>query len=64
MPLMTTTDVVILLLALSFALNVALGAGCVAKASGKTVWASILIAGGAAGAILTIFFAALSVYRS
>lgn len=59
---MTTTQILTLMLALSGALNIAFAAGITARASGLSVPASILVAGGAAGGALTIFFTALPSY--
>ena len=60
---MTATELLLLILALSGALNVAFVAGVAARLSGQNVARSVLIAGGAAGAALTIFFTALPSYQ-
>ncbi|WP_033423896.1 hypothetical protein [Actinomadura flavalba] len=59
---MTTTQVLSLLLALSTALNVAGGAAAVARWSGQSVPNAILTGGAAAGAVVTLFLAAVGVY--
>ncbi len=60
---MHTAQVLTLLLALSGALNVASAAGLIARLAGAHPAQAILTAAGAAGAIMAIFFAAISAYR-
>jgi len=60
---MDAVQVLILLLALSGALNVALSAGITARLAGAGPAQAILTAAGAAGAVMGIFFAAVSAYR-
>lgn len=60
---MDIVQILVLLLALSTALNIAFGAGLVARAGGLSVPASVLTASGAAATALTVFFAAVSAYR-
>lgn len=60
---MSVVQIVLLLLGISLALNAALAAGCLAKAGGKSLPASALIAGGAAATMLTVFYTALAAYR-
>jgi hypothetical protein len=55
--------VLTLLLALSGALNVAFGAGIAARHGGAGPAQAILTAVGAAGTVMTIFFAAVSAYH-
>lgn len=60
---MTAIKLLLLMLALSGAFNVAFVAGIAARLSGQNMPRSVLIAGGAAGAALTIFFTALPSYQ-
>jgi hypothetical protein len=60
---MTVIKLLILLLALSGAVNVAFAAGITARLCGLSIPRCILVAGGAAGASLTIFFTALPSYQ-
>jgi hypothetical protein len=60
---MHATQILTLLLALSGALNVALGAGITARHAGVGPAQAILTAAGAAGTVMAIFFAAVSAYR-
>lgn len=60
---MTTPEILVLLLALSGALNIAMVAGALARASGKSLAAAALVGGGAALTGLTVFFAAVAAYR-
>jgi hypothetical protein len=61
--LMDALQVLILLLALSGALNVAFGAGITARIAGAGLAQVILTAASAAGVVMGIFFAAVSAYR-
>ncbi|WP_433754626.1 hypothetical protein [Nocardia sp. CA-135398] len=61
---MSTLMIVSLFLVLSCALNIAMAAGCIAKANAKSNPASILIGAGAAATALTVFFAALQAYAA
>jgi hypothetical protein len=56
---MNTVQILTLLLTLSGALNIAFGAGIVARVGGLSISTSILIAGGAAATRLTAFFTAI-----
>jgi hypothetical protein len=60
---MHTVQVLVLLLALSGALNVAFAAGLTARRAGATPAQAILTAAGATGTVMAIFFAAVSAYR-
>ena len=60
---MHAVQVLALLLALSGALNVAFTAGITARLAGVGLAQAILTAGGAAGTVMAIFFAAVSAYR-
>jgi hypothetical protein len=60
---MHTVQVLILLLALSSALNVAFTAGITARLAGVGLAQAILTGAGAAGTLMAIFFAAVSAYR-
>jgi hypothetical protein len=60
---MHAIQILTLLLALSGALNVALGAGIIARQAGVGPAQAILTAAGAAGTVMAIFFAAVSAYR-
>ncbi|WET81073.1 hypothetical protein P3102_07540 [Amycolatopsis sp. QT-25] len=60
---MTTIAVLVLLLALSGALNIGLVAGVLSRASGKPVAAAALFGGGVVLTVLTVFFAAVAAYR-
>jgi hypothetical protein len=60
---MHAVQVLALLLALSGALNVAFAAGITARLAGARLAQAILTAAGAAGAVMAIFFAAVSAYR-
>lgn len=60
---MTVIKLLVLLLALSGAVNVAFVAGIIARLGGLSIPRCILVAGGAAGASLTIFFTALPSYQ-
>jgi hypothetical protein len=60
---MTTAEILVLLLALSGALNLAIIASALARASGKSLAAAALVGGGAAMTALAVFFAAVAAYR-
>ena len=60
---MHTVQVLILLLALSGALNVAFTAGLTARLAGVGLAQAILTGAAAAGTVMAIFFAAVSAYR-
>lgn len=60
---MTTIEILVLLLAASCALNAGLGAGILARSSGKSIQAAVLVGAGTVSTILTIFFTAVSAYR-
>jgi uncharacterized metal-binding protein len=60
---MHTVQILILLLAVSGAVNVAFTAGITARLAGAGPAQAILTAAGAAGAVMAIFFAAVSAYR-
>ena len=60
---MHTIQVLTLLLALSGALNAAFSAGITARHAGASPAQAILTAGGAAGTVMGIFFAAVSAYH-
>jgi hypothetical protein len=60
---MHAIQVLILLLALSGALNTAFAAGITARRGGASTPQAMLTAGGAAGTVMVIFFAALSAYH-
>ena len=51
-----------LLLAISSALNIAVGAGFVARRSGAAPAQAVLTGGAAAATMLTVFFAAVAAY--
>lgn len=60
---MYAMQVLILLLALSGALNTAFAAGITARHAGASTPQAILTAAGSAGTVMAIFFAGLSAYR-
>ena len=60
---MHTVQVLTLLLALSGALNVAFTAGLTARLAGTGPAQAILTGASGAGAVMAIFFAAVSAYR-
>jgi hypothetical protein len=60
---MHAAQILTLLLALSGALNVAFAAGLTARLAGARPAQAALTAAGAAGTVLTIFFAAVLAYR-
>jgi hypothetical protein len=60
---MDTTQILILFLALSGALNVALGTGIMGRLTGAGMAKAALMGGGAAGTALMIFFTAVAAYR-
>jgi len=60
---MHAVQVLTLLLALSGALNVAFAIGVTARHADVSPAQAILAAAGAAGTVMTIFFAAVSAYR-
>jgi hypothetical protein len=60
---MHSTQVLILFLALSGAMNTAFAAGIIARHAGATVPQAILTAAGASGTVMAIFFTALSAYH-
>ena len=60
---MTTTEVLALLLALSFGINIALVAGILARRAGAGTVQILLAGGGVVGTVLTIFFTAVGAYR-
>jgi hypothetical protein len=60
---MTTIQILCLLLALSVALNLALSAGILARAAGKSIPAATLVGASTAATALTIFLAGVSAYR-
>jgi uncharacterized metal-binding protein len=60
---MHTVQVLTLLLALSGALNVAVAAGITARLAGAGPAQAVMTAAAAAGAVMTVFFAAVSAYR-
>jgi hypothetical protein len=59
---MHAIQILTLLLALSTALNIGFSAGVIAGVAGANRAQAILVGAGASGSVLTIFFAALSVY--
>ncbi|KIZ15708.1 hypothetical protein [Streptomyces natalensis] len=59
---MTSTQIAVLLLGLSMALNIAFIAGLLAASTGFSTARAIMYGGGAAGATLIIFFTALAAY--
>jgi hypothetical protein len=60
---MHAIQVLTLFLALSGALNIAFTAGIIARQAGASQAQAILTAGGAAGTVMAIFFAAVSAYH-
>jgi hypothetical protein len=60
---MTTNAILVLVLAMSGALNIGLVAGTLARAAGKSPAAAALIGGGAALTALTVFFTAIAAYH-
>jgi hypothetical protein len=60
---MHTTQILVLLLALSGAFNVALGTGIIARMTGVGLAKAMLMGGGAAGTALMIFFTAVQAYQ-
>jgi hypothetical protein len=60
---MNAERVLVLLLALSGALNAALAVGITARHAGAGPAQAILTGAGAAGTVMAIFFAAVSAYR-
>ena len=60
---MHITQVLTICLALSCAVNIALGAGLTARKAGASTAQAILTGASAAAAALTIFFAAVAAYR-
>ena len=60
---MNTVQVLLLIVALSVALNIAFGTALTARANGASVPAAILTGGGAAATALIIYFTALPTYR-
>lgn len=60
---MHATQVLVLLLALSGALNTAFAAGVTARCAGSSVSQAILTAAGAAGTVMAIFFTAVAAYH-
>jgi hypothetical protein len=60
---MHTVQVLTLILALSGALNAAFAAGLIARLAGAHPAQAIFTAAGAGGAIMAIFFAAVSAYH-
>jgi hypothetical protein len=60
---MHALQVIALLLAASTALNVALATGMITRHAGASTAQAILTAGGAAGTVMALFFAAISAYQ-
>ncbi|TYB43939.1 hypothetical protein [Actinomadura chibensis] len=60
---MSSVQILLLLLALSVALNIAFGTALTSRANGASVPAAVLAGGGAAATTLIIFFTALPAYR-
>ena len=60
---MHTVQVLTLLLALSAALNVAAAAGLTSRLAGFAPAQAVMTAAAAAGAVMAVFFAAVSAYR-
>lgn len=60
---MHTTQILTLVLAMSVAMNIALGAGMTAKKAGVSTAKAILTGAGAAGTAMMIFLAAVQAYR-
>jgi hypothetical protein len=60
---MHAIQILILLLALSIALNVAFTAGITARQAGGSTAQAILTGAGAAGTVMAIFFTAVSAYH-
>jgi hypothetical protein len=60
---MHVVQVLTLLLAFSGALNVAFTAGIISRCAGSAVAQAILTAAAVAGAVMAIFFAAVSAYH-
>jgi hypothetical protein len=60
---MRDVQVLTLFLALSGALNTAFAAGITARRAGAGIPQAILTAGGAAGTVMVVFFAAVSAYH-
>jgi len=60
---MTINQVLLLLLALSVAVNIGFAAGWVARTNGKSLPTATLIGGSAVATTLTVFFAAVAAYR-
>ncbi len=62
-PRMTAFEILALLLAVSGALNVGLAAAILARSSGKSLQAAVLVGAGTVSTILTLYFTAVSAYR-
>jgi hypothetical protein len=60
---MNAIKVLVLLIAVSSALNIAFVAGILSRADGRSIMTSTFIGAGAAASALTIFFAALPSYQ-
>jgi hypothetical protein len=58
-----TIRLLVLFLALSVALNIAIGAGILACAGGMAVVPSIFTGAGVGGGVLTLFFTAWSIFK-
>jgi hypothetical protein len=59
---MTTTQLLVLLLALSGALHIAVTAGLIAWRAGATAPRAVLTGGAAAATALTVYFTAVAAY--
>ncbi|GAA0404155.1 hypothetical protein Acor_24390 [Acrocarpospora corrugata] len=60
---MTLTEILLLLLALSVALNIAIIAGLIARTTGLSTAQAILTGAGAAATSLALYFAAVAAYQ-
>lgn len=60
---MTTTQILSLLLALSIALTIAIGAGILTRRTGTSISHAILTGAGAAATALGVYFTAVAAYR-
>ncbi len=60
---MTLLEVLGLALAISFAVNIGLATGILAKAGGKSIFVAIGIGAGAAATVITLFLGAVAAYR-
>jgi len=60
---MGTVQVLVLLLAMSGAANVALGAGITARLAGASRPQAVLTGAGALGSVMAVFFTAIAAYH-